>query len=395
MATSTSSLGPISINYPAKVGEFGVKTTFSITLADGVTLDKKKDDCRCIYCIDYNKELARIDAEIADNTSEWCRDCFDYYLDEDFKWKTINEYIAHHHGEQYIPELNAKINAYIQALFSNTPLQIEKQQYFADNIALGCHVQGYINACFKHIKYLNGFIASKIVQAHMSKDTISQIARDFTWNTDNQDIFYECVRTGNIPYLREYTKTFKIDFTNTGLNYQIGKNPDMLSNDIITLLIDLAGRNIIDDIIIKGLTDTIERNMSDNAKCRPYIMKPPYEPMGSTDCSLNPLVSLDNLPTKLTRLSTTSLFQYDDTAQMNDEVKSVLEMLNQNAVYKVYRRYCRNIIGSIENLTNLITKFEEQSKKMNSCNHYSLEDINKHIPMMFNLIIEDIFNDCD
>jgi hypothetical protein len=42
MATSTSEFGPIFITYPDNVGEFGVNTTFSITLADGVTLDKKK-----------------------------------------------------------------------------------------------------------------------------------------------------------------------------------------------------------------------------------------------------------------------------------------------------------------------------------------------------------------
>lgn len=349
-----------------------------------------RSNCGCPYCIDYNQEYARINAEY--NASDYDDD-FSDYLNSGFKWETIIEYIEHLYGDQYIPELNAKINAYIHALINDTPPQIEKSKYFADYTALGCHVRGYIERCFQYSRRL---IGPGIVQGHLGKDRILRIAADFKWDTDNSDVFYECISTGNIPYLLEYIKDFKIDFTNIGLNHQIAKNPDLLTPEIITLLIDLAGREIIDYIMIKGLTDTIERIMTDNKlnifNFEKFLERMPLQ-LEKLNCSLNILTNLDNLPAKLDRLSTTQLYMYHDTTQMNSEVESVLKMLNDNAAFKVYTRYCRNFIGSPDNFAGLMDKFDEHSREKNNSDHHSLEDIKKYIPQMFQLIIQDIYTD--
>lgn len=376
----------------------------------------KNAHCKCVYCTAFYQEIERIEIEHEEfNDSYYC-DCCDDYIESYLRRKIINEFIDDINGTEYIPKLNAKINAYIQAMFNDTPSDIEKTQYFAEDISLGCHVAGYINACFNYIKYRENFIASNLVSAHISIDTIKRITSDFNWETGGRDILYECIRTGNIPYLLEYNKHFKIDFRNIGLNRWISNNSQLITDDIITLLIDLADREILDYIMIEGLTNTIEHNMSDNAHtilqglslvCEglnydkniltnigniqfPMLKELP-EKLEILNSSMNTLTTLGNLPTSLERLSMTRLYMYHDTNQMNSEVESVLKMLNQNAVYKVYSRYCYKINGNPDNLKQVINKFVESREKANIYFN-SMEDIYKHIPMMFNLIIQDIFN---
>jgi hypothetical protein len=381
----------------------------------------KNANCKCVYCTAFYQEIERIEIELEEFNDSYycdcdCNCCHHDYIENYLQRKIINEFIDDINGTEYIPKLNAKINTYIQALFNDTPSDIEKTQYFADDISLGCHVAGYINACFNHIKYRKNFIASNLVSANISIDTIKRITTDFKWETGGRDILYECIRTGNIPYLLEYNKHFKIDFRNIGLNMWISNNSELITDDIITLLIDLADREILDYIMISGLTNTIEQNMSDNANtilqghslsykdlnCYKNILtnmgniqftllKELPEKLEILNCSMNTLTTLDNLPTSLERLSMTRLYMYHDTNQMNSEVESVLKMLNQNAVYKVYSRYCYKINGNSDNLKQVINKFVESREKDNIYFN-SLEDIYKHIPMMFNLIIQDIFN---
>lgn len=347
---------------------------------------KYPSKCNCVYCnsictgfthsewqhyiLNYNE--LNYNGNCIINQCKYCGDNIKKVKEP--QWYFLDEFIVFTHGLKYFNSLYKRINEYIQAIFDDAPF-IKLSEFFKNDIDNGCHISRYIDDI---IKYNNSeqidFITTIIVKNSLSIMTIQRIYEDFIhFGYMQNTIIIECIKTQKMRYLREYNNNFKINIRKNNITKFIKNNTTLFTHDLFIELIDIFGKDIIDNEIIICISKCIlliidyeynnYRKRYDPLQMYSFAQTHLHQSLDTIKFSSGTEISeLDKLPKQIKRLSTNLTFYNDIKSTVNlipsdiEQISIILELCKSNEVYKLCSRYFKEFIHNPEILRNIIDR---------------------------------------
>ena len=299
----------------------------------------------CIYCRAFADETNYVECNGEEH--ECCHEC-DGCSGQTFMW-SLDEFIVHTYGIDYMMSLRERIEAYLRSLINNCPLP---DTYLDEDRILGCHIEKYIDEFTHSLRY---DFTSIIVNNNLADDTVRAIVKHYAtinlqyYGRPNGlvfDIEIECIQKGNIPYIDHYYKYIEPHSNNRDLDrvlYSIIRfitaNLEFNTADNIAKLREIYGKENFD----KEMTRMLSNLLRQNDIIRLNTLPPSLQTL---DCSFKKIHSLET--TTLLTLLTPSYnpIKFDKTDLDRVQAKS--------SEFKIFKAYYHNYIGDEHTLNSLL-----------------------------------------